>query len=69
MVKAKAICSELAELVLGRDSEAGGGLRKLPSGAEGSSGRLMGAGDLMGAGHGCQKKGHPGDWSGGAFSD
>ena len=59
-MKAKAVCSELAELVLGRDSEAGGGLRKLPSGEEGGSGCLMGAGDPVGAGHGCQKKGHPG---------
>ena len=46
--------------VIGRDSEAGGGLRKLPSGEEGGSGCLMGAGDPVGAGHGCQKKGHPG---------
>ena len=59
-MKAKAVCSELAELVLGSDSEAGGGLRKLPSGEEGGSGCLMGAGDPVGAGHGCQKKGHPG---------
>ena len=60
MVKAKAVCSELAELVLGRGSEAGGGLHELPSGAEGGSGCLVGAGDPVGAGHGCQKKGYPG---------
>ena len=44
-MKAKAVCSELAELVLGRGSEAGGGRHELPSGAEGGSGCLMGAGD------------------------
>ena len=57
MAKAKAVCPELAELVLGRDSEAGGGLRELPSGTEGSSGRLVGAGAWWEPGTAARRRG------------